>query len=1036
MHWMELPPSRLKLLPRTAALVVLLAAMSLPAAAQTITSLNPSTVTAGGPGFTLTVTGSGFAAGDTVLLNSSARPSTFVTPLQMTATVFASDIAAPASLNISVTNGGGTVSPSATLFVVAVPSPTLVSVSPALATQGAQQISLTLVGTNFRPGATVVISPPVTSLAASNANARATDITLLGATVVNSTVMTAQFSVSPNAVAGLRAINILNLDGTNTAPSTTGPGSPQPLNVSPANSFGAPLSVLNLALMHPRDGTVVMQGEDLYAEAVLAGTGTGTVIGQWLWDGNVVEQFSATLVGGQSTAIRTRQSLPTWSLGAHTLQLQMIQPNQSSGKPAQVVVNPGTWKLEQLLQPAYGAVFAANAPPHLVWAIVPGALKYQVAFTTQPFFNSIDHWSDVTDNDWQVPLDLWNSLPTGQLYWTVRTIDAPGQPRKPLPLRVIFRSPGTARLYGNRFRRLDANYTVRDPPSRTISSARFTLLGDVPPPTPSAATLQQTNDAEAPPAAPQPPNASRAHPSEDGQVALNTQWASASNPADSSVLSLANHILYQQGAWKLELNGSGLLNSLLNAPTQRTSQGKFNDYVLQLGYQQPSWQQRGWGAFLRFGIVSPVLYSDAQFISEATPRLAAELALKTPAGVFSGFANTNDAAAGGGYGISVHQSITGASWQAPLPQRAQFRVMFLNAADVGVIGSPVASGNVYGALLNVHLSSRWLWSSEYAVSHDNPDTSSATSVRAYGRAWRTGLIGQAGKASVNLSYRDVTAHFGNPTNPGLTPNSQPNVRGLTLSIALPTQAGNLGLNYSLLANNAHPVSSDELLLNTTEETWSKPIHQKTNFTLDARQSLTTTGTVPLALVSATSAAAGAADMRDLAGTINISRQVGNQTLSLSAQRDWNHNTLFPTNSTITSSLSAGVNLVTHGVFQMNSQTSVNWVAADGFTAGTSRSVSFNLQPALVFKHPALQLAPLLTVTQAQTLLSSGTFTADTLTGQYGGRMAWTLPGVLKHNVLSAQGNYNQNRNSVTGLNQPTAQLFALLTTTWGHKHTF
>jgi hypothetical protein len=63
-------------------------------------------------------------------------------------------------------------------------------------------------------------------------------------------------------------------------------------------------------------------------------------------------------------------------------------------------------------------------------------------------------------------------------------------------------------------------------------------------------------------------------------------------------------------------------------------------------------------------------------------------------------------------------------------------------------------------------------------------------------------------------------------------------------------------------------------------------------------------------------------------------------------------------------------------------------------------------------------------------------TNDTLTGQYGGRVAWTLPGALKCGVLSAQGSYNQNRNSVTGISQPAVQLFALLTTTWGHKHTF
>ena len=36
---------------------------------------------------------------------------------------------------------------------------------------------------------------------------------------------------------------------------------------------GAPLSVLNMALTHPRDGTVVVQGQELNAEAILRGLG-------------------------------------------------------------------------------------------------------------------------------------------------------------------------------------------------------------------------------------------------------------------------------------------------------------------------------------------------------------------------------------------------------------------------------------------------------------------------------------------------------------------------------------------------------------------------------------------------------------------------------------------------------------------------------------------------------------------------------------------------------------------------------------------
>jgi hypothetical protein len=115
---------------------------------------------------------------------------------------------------------------------------------------------------------------------------------------------------------------------------------------------------------------------------------------------------------------------------------------------------------------------------------------------------------------------------------------------------------------------------------------------------------------------------------------------------------------------------------------------------------------------------------------------------------------------------------------------------------------------------------------------------------------------------------------------------------------------------------------------------------------------------------------------------------------------------------------------------------VNWVAADGLTVGTTRNITVYVQPALVWKKPALQVAPLVTFTKGRTLLADGMLTSNTLTGQYGGRITWTLPGVLKFSTFSAQGSYNQNRNTIMSINQPSTQLLVLWTATWGHKHTF
>jgi hypothetical protein len=131
-------------------------------------------------------------------------------------------------------------------------------------------------------------------------------------------------------------------------------------------------------------------------------------------------------------------------------------------------------------------------------------------------------------------------------------------------------------------------------------------------------------------------------------------------------------------------------------------------------------------------------------------------------------------------------------------------------------------------------------------------------------------------------------------------------------------------------------------------------------------------------------------------------------------------------------LTFGTNWVTKGIFQLNTQTSVNWVAAEKFTIGDTRTITAYLQPNFVFKKQGLQIAPLASVTQGRTLLISGTLTNDTLTGQYGGRIAWTPTGSLKFNTFSVQGTYNQNRNTVAALDIRGTQVIAIWTVTWGH----
>src|SRR5436305_8468582 len=119
----------------------------------TITSLSPSSATAGGAGFTLTVNGTNLVSGATVQWGATALTTTYVSGVQVTATVPASLIASAGTANVTVTTAGGTSSPAT--FTINPPPPTITSLSPNSATAGGAGFTLTVNGTNLVSGATV-----------------------------------------------------------------------------------------------------------------------------------------------------------------------------------------------------------------------------------------------------------------------------------------------------------------------------------------------------------------------------------------------------------------------------------------------------------------------------------------------------------------------------------------------------------------------------------------------------------------------------------------------------------------------------------------------------------------------------------------------------------------------------------------------------------------------------------------------------------------------------------------------------------------
>src|SRR5206468_1559577 len=122
----------------------------------TITGLTPTSATAGGAAFTLTVNGTGFVNGSTVRWNGAVRTTTFVSPTQLTAAIAAADIATAGTASGTVeprTPGGGT--SAARTLSISNAGPTISSLSPASALFGGADFTLTVNGSGFMSGSTV-----------------------------------------------------------------------------------------------------------------------------------------------------------------------------------------------------------------------------------------------------------------------------------------------------------------------------------------------------------------------------------------------------------------------------------------------------------------------------------------------------------------------------------------------------------------------------------------------------------------------------------------------------------------------------------------------------------------------------------------------------------------------------------------------------------------------------------------------------------------------------------------------------------------
>lgn len=119
----------------------------------TITSIFPTTATAGGVGFDLAVNGKNFVSDSVVTWNGSPRPTTFFDGQTLSASIPESDITAPGTAQVTAMNPStGGASNAVTFSITAI---RLNSIEPAAVRAGGSGFALTLDGKGFQLGAAV-----------------------------------------------------------------------------------------------------------------------------------------------------------------------------------------------------------------------------------------------------------------------------------------------------------------------------------------------------------------------------------------------------------------------------------------------------------------------------------------------------------------------------------------------------------------------------------------------------------------------------------------------------------------------------------------------------------------------------------------------------------------------------------------------------------------------------------------------------------------------------------------------------------------
>jgi hypothetical protein len=463
------------------------------------------------------------------------------------------------------------------------------------------------------------------------------------------------------------------------------------LRVVVSSSVVAPLSVTAMAIVHPQEGTLLGEGEQLFPRALLAVTGTGTVTGRWELDGVPFDRFTVSARVGLPVSVEARQPIPRAAQGDHTLIVRVDSLQQTASAPVTLVVVPPRAALLRLVAPLPGARLGADeaeSGPVFRWTPQPGAVAYEVRFSQHAAESPATRAFRVTGEPWEIPLEARRRLGDGRFYWCVRPLYAGGVPGTSTAWRELVLGgdrgaggAGTGKAEG-----------------KTPQLAAAVAPGSVEPP-PSAQLSQHTQE---------PMASQSATPTSDRQLAadLSATWINGHDVGEEDQAHLTGRASLVEERQQWRLDGSADLSLLKELEGEKRFIQEADNFVLNGRLGSPRW-----GLLGSAGYFGPVSLADTRFLDAGLARAGIELGVQTPVGAIRCYSTDRQTPSGTTSGLVRDDlRVPAASFALPIPASiGSLRLMATNVTEPASVqfGTPELHDRSYGALGTLQLGRNW-----------------------------------------------------------------------------------------------------------------------------------------------------------------------------------------------------------------------------------------------------------------------------------------------------------------------------------------